>query len=117
MVIMKMYLKNNVIYKPIKKGYTFRLRFRGPAGYLAGFNSIRVDFKSKKSLTAPAVISCSLGDGIEVEGDDMIITIDKTFTPHLRQGVLYADGKAESVNADPVKLFDGVFEVVDKATP
>jgi|GEM_PF-2131077 len=113
---MSAFIKNNILHKPILKGYPFEIKLRGPAGYMALFTTIRADFKSSKTLDSPTVLSYSLGAGIAVDGNDMILTITKEVTANIRQGFLLADIKAAVGSGDPVLLLDGYFEVIEKAT-
>ena len=108
---------NQVLYKPIEKGYDFSLTVSGPAGYLAAFDSINADFKKTKALNSPVIIGLELGDGIEKSGDTIVLTIPASVTAEITEDFLYMDIKAKIGANPPVKLLDCISKVLDFATP
>lgn len=110
---------NGIIYKDIRKGRPFSLRFRvsGFPTFFEQYTAIRCDFKSKKSLDDPYVFSLSLGNGIALEGGYLVFRLTAEMTRGIRHPKLYADAKAESTGNEPDDLFELESNVLERTTP
>jgi hypothetical protein len=121
---MNAYVKENVLYKPMLRGYEFKLIVRAQAGYFQNFDSIKADFKKTKGITAPVIIATELGDGITVTSgvvggttySFMTIIIPDTDTEDVTLEFLYTDIKAQNGSNAPVLILDAIIPVLDKAT-
>lgn len=121
---MNAYVKENVLYKPMVKGYQFKLIVRAQAGYFQLFDSIKADFKKTKSIDTPVKIATELGDGITVTSgvvlgvtySFMTLIIPDTITETIKDKFLEMDIKAQNGSNAPVLILDAIIPVLDKAT-
>lgn len=115
---MSAYVKNNILYKPIKRGQAWRIQVRIPGIDFNALSGVLMGFKPKLKLEGDPVILLSLGDGITIVDTDLIaIEITKADTLNLRYERLYSDLKIFTDPNDPKLMLSAIIEIQETVTP
>lgn len=84
-------VENNKIIHTIKKGKSSTITIRGADWNL--FDNIRVQVKSINKIEAPAILDMSIGEGVSIDGENLMIQIDGKDSLKFNSDRLYFDVK------------------------
>jgi hypothetical protein len=110
-------VKDGIVYAPISKGLEFRLPVLLSNGMaFSDFTNLQADFKPTQKLSGDALISLTLGDGIESSGEQRDLVIDEDVTATIKPDTLYMDLKAWNVGSPTVLIIECVCPVLPTVT-
>ena len=97
-------VKEGIVYAAISKGLEFRLDVILSGGLnFSDYTNLQADFKRTQKLSNDALISLTLGNGIESSGEQRTLVISEDVTATILPDTLYMDLKAWNVG-QPTKL-------------
>jgi hypothetical protein len=110
-------VKDGIVYAPISKGLEFRLPVILTNGLdFSDFTNLQADFKPSKKLLTDALISLTLGDGIQSLGEQRDLVIEEDVTATILPDTLYMDLKAWNVVEPTVLIIECICPVLPTVT-
>ena len=108
---------DNMLHDHITKDKAYTLPLESTDIDFSTYHSIQADFKAVEKLDAPAVFRLSIGSGITVEGNTLLLSLSAGQTAKIRQRNLYMDIKAiPSEGAAPLILATARYTVNESIT-
>ena len=107
-------VSQNVIYWEIKRGVSQHTSIYKSDGW-GMFDEIVMDFKLKKDINYPAELRLTVGNGITIDGNDLIVSLTYEQTADFRVRNMYADIKLK-IGTEVIDPIPYVINIVDTVT-
>lgn len=104
---MDIHVRNNVLYVPFRRGIQIVIPLDGEDIDLDIFDEYLCQVKEVKSLDAEAVLSYSLGNGIELNDNTITLTIEELESKTLDLNTYWFDIKVRNTGEPFLLLMEG----------